>query len=30
MSAQGVDQPMLQMTFIGGDAGGYGNMPYGD
>lgn len=27
---QGVDQPMLSMTFVGGDAGGYGNVPYGD
>jgi hypothetical protein len=27
---QGVDQPMLSMTFAGGDSGGYGNVPYGD
>jgi hypothetical protein len=27
---QGVDSPQLSMTFVGGDAGGYGNVPYGD
>jgi hypothetical protein len=26
----GADQPMLQMTFMGGGAGGYGNVPFGD
>lgn len=30
VSSQGVDQPMLSMTFMGGGAGGYGNVPYGD
>jgi hypothetical protein len=27
---QGVDQPMLQMNFMGGGVGGFGNVPYGD
>ena len=27
---KGVDSPMLAMTFVGGDAGGYGNTQYGD
>lgn len=27
---QGTDVPMLQMTFVGGDAGGYGNVQYGN
>jgi hypothetical protein len=26
---QGAKSPMLSMTFVGGDAGGYGNVPYG-
>jgi hypothetical protein len=30
IARQGVDQPMLSMTFSGGDSGGYGNVPYGD
>jgi hypothetical protein len=29
VSSQGVEQPMLSMTFMGGGAGGYGNVPYG-
>ena len=27
---QGADAPMLSMTFVGGDAGGYGNVLYGN
>ena len=27
---KGVSSPMLSMTFVGGEAGGYGNVPYGD
>lgn len=30
ISQQGVDTPMLSMTFVGGNAGGYGNVPFGD
>ena len=26
----GVDSPMLQLTFVGGDSAGYGNVPFGD
>ena len=29
-TSKGVDSPMLSMTFVGGDAGGYGNTLYGD
>jgi hypothetical protein len=27
---KGVAAPMLSMNFVGGDSGGYGNVPYGD
>jgi hypothetical protein len=26
----GADEPMLEMTFMGGNVGGYGNVPFGD
>jgi hypothetical protein len=30
VSRNGVDVPMLSMDFVGGDTGGYGNVPYGN
>ena len=30
ITSQGVRVPMLQFTMVGGDAGGYGNVPFGD